>query len=1356
MESVLPPPPPFTFVNSLENATLGNISKDWEKWRNSFKIYFDACELTKKDAKVQTNILLHVIGEQGREVYEQFQEKPVDLKSALAKFDAYFLLKKNITVQRHCFFTRNQKENESIEQYSFELKKLAVKCEFKDLCDDLVRDRLICGIKDSAMRERLLREPNLTLQKSIEICNIAQMSKMQAGTIKKEGMEQNVYCIGSDCTEEDLNQDLNYAYFMSRRRGAAAGRGRGGGRSWRGARSSRPPPPARAHPSAHSAASAVRRPAYQRLDNARNACCQMCGMSHINHQKCPAYGRRCLRCNRLNHFSRVCKVYELQSEHTDQVIYYFNHNNSDWSVTVDINKVEISFKIDTGADVNVLPSRYLHDIGLTEQDLIKTAIKLRGYSGGDIKVLGRCFLKLKHKNIDYILEFLIADVNSPPILGRQSCQELNLVKLIGTLDKIEHSDVKSAILNEYTDVFEGIGCMPGEYRICTDESVRPVVHAPRKLPVALKDKIKLKLDEMEKQKIIAKVEGPTDWVNSMTVVRKPNGDLRICLDPKDLNNAIKREHYRLPTIDEITANLSGAKFFSTLDAKNGFWQLRLSPESTALCTFNTAFGRYKFLRLPYGITSASEVFHKKLFECFDDLGAGICLFVDDLLIYGRTREEHDTRLRKVLDRCRKINLKLNLNKCKFTLTEIKYLGHKITREGIYPDESHTSAIRNMPKPENYKDLERFLGLVNYVGKFVKNMSDKTHHLRQLLKKDIEWHWDSSHQQAFDHLKKCLTEVPVLQYFDVGKPVVLSVDSSKNGLGVCLLQNGLPVSYASRSLTKAEQNYAQIEKELLACVYACEKFYSYIYGKNDVIVETDHKPLVNIIRKPIADAPARLQRMLLRLQLYTFKMVYKPGKFLYIADTLSRAVEPNPNANTASDPREHFAAQAQVCAVVASNPLTDTHFMPLQKQTQTDIELQSVMQYINNGWPDHKQNCVDSAKPYWCYKDELFISYDLVWKGNRVVVPKSMRNEMLKRIHIGHLGLEKCKLRARETIFWPNINSQLEDYITKCGVCLSCKNENKKETMISHDIPNRAWSKIGTDCFHFNGEKYLLVIDYYSKFIEVIKLSTLTSEEVINNLKTIFSRHGIPDIVMSDNGPEYSSSVFKSFASEWCFKHVTSSPRYAQSNGQSERAIQEIKKILRKTCLSKSDFRLALLEYLNTPISSTLASPAELLNNRRLRSIVPCSPRLLKPKIPTNVKNALNNRQQCQKAQYDKGAKDMAKLTVGQRVKVRVNKKWVNAVVKKYVGIRSYSLQLDDGGTLIRNRRHLLIDTSNTQTSDYYTPPVNYSYDDITLQNPTTESRRRRDRPPPLTRPDPYVTSSGRVVQRPDRWGFDST
>lgn len=1380
MEAILPPPPPFHFINNLENVTSGNLSKEWEKWKNAFKIYYEACELKNKSAIVQTSVLLHVIGEQCREVFSQFNSKDkVDtVDKVLKQFDLFFLPKKNITVERHKFFIRSQEQGESVEQYAFELKKLASLCEFKDLMEDLIRDRLICGIREDGLRERLLREPDLDLKKLLDICNIAQISKMQACVIKKESSEQQVYSISmASQRDQYMFEDEGNARsvdWVSRgglrnHRGSQRGRGRG-----------RPPwgapraVPVRTAPptfSAQSSTSSARSAQYQPVTHRRSAqsTCPRCGFTHQS-GSCPATGRRCLRCNNYDHFSRMCNIYEIQAdESNDQVIYCFSETFNDWTVDLMINDCEIKFKLDTGADVNVLPASFLRKIGILEQDLGPSSVRLRSYSGNNIKVIGRCNLKVMHKNRQFILEFLVADVTSPPILGRDSCSELNVIKLVLSVSSNSEHTTESKIFRDYFDVFEGVGCMPGQYKIEINKNIKPVVHAPRKLPLALKDSVKAKLDEMIRDGIIAKVEGPTDWVNSMTVVRKTNGDIRICLDPRDLNKAIRREHFRLPTLDEITADLGGSKYFSTLDAKHGFWQLKLHAESSDLCTFNTSFGRHKFLRLPFGITSASEVFHKKMYENFDDL-PGVCLFIDDILVYGSTKEEHDHRLRKVLDRCRDLNIKLNKDKCKFGLTEIKYLGHKITQRGIYPDDSHTSAIRNMPRPMNVKDLERFLGMVNYVGNFISNLSGRNHVLRELLKKDIEWHWNTEHEKAFNDLKKCLLSVPVLQYYSLTKPIVISVDACKNGLGACLLQDNLPVCYASRSLTKAEQNYAQIEKELLACVYACEKFYTYLYGRGDITIETDHKPLVSIISKPIATAPARLQRMLLRLQPYCFKLIYKPGKFLFIADTLSRAVEPVSGPPT--DPRDQLEARAQVCAVAVGNPLVDTHFIRIQKLTREDPELVVLANYIMNGWPTHKQEVKNEVRSYWGYRDELSFAYDMLWKGNRIIIPCALRGEMLRRVHIGHLGLEKCKLRIREIMFWPNINTQLEDLINNCQACLTFKNQNRKESLIPHEVPNRAWSKIGVDVFHFNGSKYLIAVDYYSKYVEVTELNSLTSDHIIQHMKIIFSRQGIPDIVMSDNGPEFSSQSFRIFSKEWNFQHLTSSPHYAQSNGQTERIIQNIKNMLKKTQVEGTEFRLALLEYLNTPISNRLASPSELLNNRKLRSIVPCSPKLLLPKIQKYVKSELQSRQAKQKEYYDIGARDLTPLVPGQKIKVRINKRWVSGTVLSIRGIRSYAVQLDGGGILIRNRRHLLQDSERRPDRAMQKGAVcSLPYDDIITssdnmmtslpsappaQRSSASAQNGFDSPAApvsnMRTTNNYVTRSGRTVIPPDRWG----
>ncbi|XP_013175717.1 PREDICTED: uncharacterized protein K02A2.6-like [Papilio xuthus] len=423
-------------------------------------------------------------------------------------------------------------------------------------------------------------------------------------------------------------------------------------------------------------------------------------------------------------------------------------------------------------------------------------------------------------------------------------------------------------------------------------------------------------------------------------------------------------------------------------------------------------------------------------------------------------------------------------------------------------------------------------------------------------------------------------------------------------------------------------------------------------------------------------------------------------------------------------------------------------------------MQSLIKLIRKGWPDHKSQLECLLRPYWDFRDELTVAYDMVWKGARIVIPNCMRKEMLLKIHAGHLGAEKCKNRAREIMYWPSMSSQISDMVSHCQACLTYRKQNSKESLIPHEIPSRAWSKLGVDIFHFANKPYLLVVDYYSKYIEVNKLNTMTSWEVIDNLKNIFSRQGIPEILMSDNGPEFNSSYFKRFETEWKFRHITSSPRYPQSNGQVERTVQIVKNMLKKTHYDQTDFRLALLEYLNTPISADLPSPAQLLNNRSLRGILPRAPEFLEPKVVNKdiVKAQLHKRQIYQKHYYDRTSKKLKELKQGDNVKVFTNGIWSNGLIIKKNNARSYYIKMCKGRVIIRNRRHIVKD-SEYRNESYVSP---YDADDFNIARETQAARTRVHVLDPSTQSllgtnresnNLYVTKFGRTVRPPDRYGY---
>lgn len=886
---------------------------------------------------------------------------------------------------------------------------------------------------------------------------------------------------------------------------------------------------------------------------------------------------------------------------------------------------------------------------------------------------------------------------------------------------------------EYEDVFKGLGCIAKNYKIHLKDDVKPVIHAPRKVPVSLREKLHQELQRCEKMGVIEKISEPTEWVNSLVLVPKANGTVRICIDPKDLNQAIKRQQYPLPTIADIRTRLTGATVFSVLDAASGFWQIELDDESAKLCTFNSPFGRYCFRRLPFGVTIGSEAFQQKVSEIFEGL-EGVEIYIDDILVWGKDEREHDERLEKVLQRCREANLKLNKEKARIAVDEVTYVGHRISKEGTLPDEKKVKAIMEMPKPQNKKDIERFLGLVQYVGKFIPNLSDITSPIRHLMKQETEWQWSDEQDKAVETIKKLITSAPTLKHYDPQKELTISADASKDGIGAVLLQEGSPIEYAARSMTEAETRYAQIEKELLAMVFAAKRFHQYIYGRK-VNVESDHKPLEAIFKKELNKAPPRLQRLLLAMQKYEVDVKYTPGKYMYVADALSRAAVEKPSKSEIECDDD---VEIHIQEIRNSVPMSDNKWQEMKEEIKKDAEIQQVIQAIQDGWPE-KEKCRTS--PYWPYKEELFATDGVVFKGNQLVIPRSQRKEMLKRLHAGHQGVVNSKIRAKESMFWPGMISQIEDMILRCSTCIDQRPQNSKETLITHDIPGKPWIKLGSDMFQYNGEHYLIVVDYCSKFFEIAKLNEIGSSEVIMHMKSIFARHGIPREIITDNGPQYSSAKFKEFTRAWDIKHVTSSPHYPQSNGMAEKHVGVAKNILRKAARSGSDPYIGLLEYRATPKPDGIPSPAEVLMGRKLTTLLPYKEN--ESRQEDEMLQKLKARAEEMKRRHDKGAKDLSVLQPGQCVRVKTEQKdnWIPAVVKqKLPGVpRSYELQTSKG-VIRRNRRHILKTTEKFSVKETI-PPNRLSSEPLTI-TPNKEAVKPADSSNVLT------TRSGRHIHRP--------
>ncbi|XP_014675315.1 PREDICTED: uncharacterized protein K02A2.6-like [Priapulus caudatus] len=357
------------------------------------------------------------------------------------------------------------------------------------------------------------------------------------------------------------------------------------------------------------------------------------------------------------------------------------------------NEVTGSLLKSTGAEANVLHEKHY-------AKACKTQTVLSAYGVLKLQQLGCISTKIR----DTYVELYVVETDSEPILGLKSCHDL---KLIARLESVmeEKPLTRNDAMKEYKHVFKGLEKFEGTYKTELDPSIKPVVHPPRKVPFSLQRKLKETLDRMEAEGSITPAEEPTDWVNSLVIVEKRNDSLQLCLDPCDLNTAIRREHYKISAPEYVAAQLHGKKFFTTLNEKDGYWQVQLDHESSLLCTFNTPYARYRFLKMPLGICSASEVFQKRSKQVFGDV-KGVCIIADDMIIAAETPEEHDRIVRRVLEKAREQNVKFNPTKMQFKVDTVEYMGNVITPEGLKPDERKVRAISDMLTPTDKPALQR--------------------------------------------------------------------------------------------------------------------------------------------------------------------------------------------------------------------------------------------------------------------------------------------------------------------------------------------------------------------------------------------------------------------------------------------------------------------------------------------------------------------------------------------------------------------------------------------------------------------------------------------------------------------------
>ena len=407
-------------------------------------------------------------------------------------------------------------------------------------------------------------------------------------------------------------------------------------------------------------------------------------------------------------------------------------------------------------------------------------------------------------------------------------------------------------------------------------------------------------------------------------------------------------------------------------------------------------------------------------------------------------------------------------------------------------------------------------------------------LRYLLKEDSMFMWELHHQSCFDGLKHIATTRSCLQYFDVAKTPILQTDASLLGFGAALLQDNeygvvQPVGCASESLSGAEKRYACIERELLAIVFGTQRFHTYLCGRKFRVI-TDHLSLVAIVQKGLINSPPRLQRMLLKLLRYDMEVEYQPGKQIVLADTPSRLPIVHNKETIYLDVRVDFVR------------FSDERIQELRNKTKDDRVLRTLSETIVTGWPKTIKELPTSIRSYWAFRDELSVEDGILLKGTRVIIPESMQSFILDRLHYGHLGIEKTRLRAKakDSVYWININRDIETTVKSYHICQEHQPAQQHETLLPREIPSRPWEVVGTDTIFFNDADWLIIADYYSKCPIVPNMPRpCLSSSVVSVTKQIFSETGVPFRVVYDNGPHFASACYADLSKKMSFRHVTS-------------------------------------------------------------------------------------------------------------------------------------------------------------------------------------------------------------------------
>ncbi|XP_053685985.1 uncharacterized protein K02A2.6-like [Sabethes cyaneus] len=1250
----------------------------FDSWYARYEDLFDK-DAEKLDDAAKVRLLMRKLNPPAHERFTSFilpkLSKELTFSETIAKLRTIFGSPVSVFHRRYLCLQTTKDDADDLVSYSCKVNKACVDFKLRDLSEEQFKCLIfVCGLKsprDSDIRMRLINKLNetedISLEKVVEDCKTLLNLKQDNSLVEKQQSLSAVNAVHKERPPKPYNKQ-------------------GGGGT---VNNNHPKTP-----------------------------CWSCGGMHFS-ADCPFREHKCRECKKKGHKEGYCACFssDNNSGSSKKKKKKYSGKNKDVKIVsvknisqqrkfseIEINKIAVRLQIDSASDITIISDECWRQIGQPQGTT--PSCNAKSATGGsidlarefwcDVNIGGkskRCLCRVASPNLDL------------NILGSDWLELFGLwdVPISSFCNKVTNRQPRTDdfLQAQFPKVFSSeMGlCTKTKVRLTLKGDPKPVYRAKRPVAYSVQGAVEDELQRLQTLGILQPVDH-SDWAAPIVVVRKPNGRVRICADfSTGLNDVLESNQCPLPLPEDIFTKMAGCKVFSHIDLSDAYLQVEVDPRDQPLLTVNTHKGLFRYTRLTPGIKSAPGAFQQIMDAVVSGIGR-TCGYLDDVLVGGRTKQEHDLNLKQVLQRLEEYGFTVRIEKCRFNMEAVEYLGQILDGDGIRPDPGKTSAIATMPPPQDVPSLRSYLGAVNYYAKYIPEMRKLRFPMDQLLKSGAKWIWSDSCQRSFNRFREILQSPLALTHYNPTMELIVSADASNYGIGARIahkLPDGSvkPISYASRSLTPAESNYSQIEKEGLALIFAVTRFHRMIFGRHFVL-ETDHKPLLAIFgsKKGIPVYTAnRLQRWALTLLLYDFSIKYVSTDSFGYADILSRLI------NTHVRPNEDYIIasieleETMEDIVKQSVKVLPVTFKMIQTETRSDAVLKQVKQFVQTAWPSDQSTFNDpQLQQFYQRRDSLSVVSDCLTYGERLVIPTKFQDRVLRLLHKGHPGVERMRSVARNYVYWPGIDEQITQRVRSCVECSRAAKTNSKTNLESWPAPEKPWQRIHADyAGPVDGNYYLIVVDAFSKWPEVISTKRITTSATVAMFRKIFARNGFPETLVTDNGTQFTSEQFEVFCNNRGILHLKTPPYHPQSNGLAERFVDTFKRGLRKITAGGEALDEAidtfLLCYRSTPCRSAPEgkSPAELLLDRKLRTGMD----LLKP--PTSYHKQAESKQEDQfnRKHGTKARNYDAKDLVWNKVYRNNTWSWEPGQILKRIGRVIYNVWLPGKRDLVRSHANQL-------------------------------------------------------------------